>query len=157
MSYFVGIDPASRAAGLATMREDGSLQHTTILVRATELPDRLVELRARVRTWLTPVADVGAWCCVIEQPGVRFATPTLLAAYGVCVEAARSVLRCPVMTPSSAQWKKLALGNGAAKKHDVMAAAHLLGYTGGDQDAADAICMADAARVMSIGVRGAAA
>lgn len=155
MSNFVGIDPGSRAAGLATMREDGSLRHITLHATG-DLPDRLVWLRSEARQWLAPVADEGAWCCVIEQPGTRFGGASLLAAYGVLVEAARSVLRCPVMTLPSAQWKKSALGNGAAKKHDVMVAARLLGYRFSDQDTADAICMADCARVLSEDVRRAA-
>ena len=152
MSYFVGIDPGSRAAGLAAMHEDGSLRHITFHENG-ELPDRLVRLRANVRSWLAPFADIGCWCCVIEQPGTRFGGATLLASYGVCVEAARSVLQCPVLTLPSAQWKREALGNGAAKKTDVMDAARLLGYRFSDQDSADAICMADAARVLSRQVR----
>lgn len=138
------------------MHENGDLRHIT-LHETGELPDRLVRLRSSVRDWLTPVADLGAWCCVIEQPGTRFGGATLLAAYGVCVEAARSILDCPVMTLPSAQWKREALGNGAAKKPDVMAGARRLGYRFNDQDAADAICMADCARILSRNVRGEAA
>jgi Holliday junction resolvasome RuvABC endonuclease subunit len=154
MSYFIGLDPGSRAAGVASLHEDGGLAHIT-LHEAGELPDRLVSLRAGVRGWLAGYAEIGTWCCVIEQPGTRFGGSALLASFGVCVEAARSVLRCPVMTPTSAAWKKLALGNGAAKKADVMVGARLLGYEGACQDTADAIVMADAARVYARQVMGA--
>jgi hypothetical protein len=144
MSYFIGLDPGSRAAGVASLHEDGGLAHIT-LHEAGELPDRLVSLRAGVRGWLAGYAEIGTWCCVIEQPGTRFGGSALLASFGVCVEAARSVLRCPVMTPTSAAWKKA----------DVMVGARLLGYEGACQDTADAIVMADAARVYARQVMGA--
>jgi Holliday junction resolvasome RuvABC endonuclease subunit len=152
VSWFIGLDPSSRSTGIAAMHEDGTLKHVT-LHETGELPDRLVRLRAAVRSWLTPYAELGAWCAVVEDPGTRHGGTALGAAYGVCTEAARSVLACPVMTLRSGQWKRLALGNGAAKKPDVMAGARLLGYQFNDQDAADAIVMADCARVLTEDIR----
>ena len=155
MSWYVGIDPGSRHTGLAAVHDDGALRTQTIHPTG-ELPDRLVFLRKSVRLWLADIAQDGAWCCVVEQPGTRFGGASLLAAYGICVEAAASSLKCPVMTLPSAQWKKLALGNGAAKKSDVMAAAREFGYDGADQDQADAIGMARCAVILAQQVERAA-
>lgn len=148
MTHFIGIDPGSRIAGLASLTETGDLKTQTI--HPTGHPeDRLVQLRRLTRQWLTFAADEGAFCVVVEQPGTRYGGATLLAAYGVMVEAARSMLPdTPLMALPSARWKLLALGRGNAKKADVMAGARLLGYTGASQDAADATVMADAARVL---------
>jgi Holliday junction resolvasome RuvABC endonuclease subunit len=150
MSFFCGIDPGSLGAGLAALDDDGNLQTRHITIRSDlEIPDRFVALRNQARLWLSGLVDDGCWCVVVERPGTRFGGATLMGSYGVLVEAARSVLPCPVLTLASGEWKRHALGNGAAKKADVMAGARLLGYTGGIQDVADAVCIAEAGRVIT--------
>lgn len=74
--------------------------------------------------------------------------PILYEACGVIAAAVFEALRCvhrfpvPVVPIPTADWKKRAVGNGAAKKHAVMAWAQRDGYAGADQDEADAWCIA---------------
>lgn len=162
MSWHIGIDPASVNVGLAAIREDGELRHQSLHATG-EFEDRYVWLRGEVRRWLTPFADDGIWNVVIERPVTRGHGSTgsgavLLGAFGVIVEATRSMLpNTIVQTLTDAQWKSHAL-TGRAKKADIFVGARLLGYDGSSQDVADAICIADAARVLAAGhVRGEAA
>lgn len=151
MSYYIGIDPSSRHVGLAALHEHGTLTHQALHATG-DLPDRLVWLRQEIRRWLTPIADQGVMCAIVENPGIvsrQRGYEAKLAGYGVCLEAARSMLACPVLDLRSGEWKSHVLASGAAKKDDVMAGARLLGYTGGSQDVADAVCIADAARVLA--------
>src|SRR5690606_25457237 len=86
VSWYVGIDPSSRHVGLAALHEDGTLKHQAL--HATGDPaDRFVWLRAEIRRWLTPYADHGIWCAVIEDPAMHLAGSTLRASLGVAMEA----------------------------------------------------------------------
>ena len=150
VTWHSGIDPGSINCGLAALTDSGDMRTQLIELKPRRpMPDRLVQLRTEIRRWLTQFADDGTWCAVVENPVHERGGSTLLAAYGVCVEAASSVLRCPVMTPTNSEWKGHALANGAAKKPHVMTHALLLGYAGVSQDVADAIGCADAARVLT--------
>lgn len=149
MPWHIGIDPGSRSIGLAAINDDGELRHQAYHVGG-EVPDRLVRIRRYVRRWVQALADEGVWNVVIEQPGTRFGGAVLLGSFGVILEATRSVLpRTVVHELTSASWKRIALGDGAAKKPDVMKRARELGYTGSWQDVADAVCIAEAARVLA--------
>lgn len=79
--------------------------------------------------------------------------PILYQACGVIVaavfEALRYVHRWPVTVAPipTADWKKRSVGNGAAKKDQVLLhARRAYGYGGHDQDEADALCIAVAGR-----------
>lgn len=149
MSWYVGIDPSSRAVGLAALHEGGELRHQALHATG-DVADRFVWLRSEIRRWLAPLADLGVMCVVIEDPATHHAGSTLRASLGVTLEATRSMLPdTAVHVLKSTEVKRLALGNGAGKKADLMIGARLLGYTGTSQDVADAICCADAARVLT--------
>lgn len=145
----MGIDAGSNFAGLAALKDDGTLRHQVIHPTGA-MPNRLVQLRRFSRDWFASIADDGCFRVVIERPVARGTknSATLLGAYGVLVESVRSMFDAPIDVLASAQWKRIACGSGAAKDWDVMACAKLLGYDGPSQDAAVAVCCADAARVL---------
>lgn len=149
MSWFIGIDPSSVRVGLAALHENGELRHQALHATGT-VPHRFVWLRQEVRRWLTPYADMGVMCVVIEDPAHHQAGSVLRASLGVVLEAAQSMLPdTAVHVLKSTEVKLAALGNGAGKKADLMAGARLLGYMGDSQDVADAVVCADAARVLT--------
>ena len=152
-AWYIGIDPASSQAGLAAFDETGTLLTHEIQVRG-QMPDRLVQLRQEARAWLSPLADQGAWCAVVERPSTRHGGATLLGAYGVMVEVAASVLACPVLTlvPTEIDGPAgvAAPTRGVNRKARTMARARTLGYTGDSQDIADAVVCAEAARVLTL-------
>lgn len=151
MSYYVGLDPASSHVGLAAISDTGSIVHRALHVRG-DMPTRLVALRREARAWLDELAVTGTWCCVAEKPVTRFGGATLLASYGVLVEAASSSLTCPVLTLTPKQVDAAALGfpvPAKTRKTRLMDHARSLGYEGGSQDIADALACADAARVLT--------
>ena len=153
-AWYIGVDPASSTAGLAAFDEAGLLLTHEIHVRG-QMPDRLVQLRQEARAWLSPLADQGAWCAVVERPSTRHGGATLLASYGVFVEVAASVLSCPVLTlvPTEIDGPAgvAAPTRGVSRKARTMARARTLGYTGDSQDIADAVVCAEAARVLTLG------
>lgn len=149
MSWFLGVDPSSQRVGLAAIHENGDLAVASLHARG-DVADRFVELRASIRRWIVPFADHGVWCVVIEDPATHQAGSTLRASLGVCLEAVRSALpNTAVHVLKSTEVKRIALGDGAGKKADLMVGARLLGYQGSSQDIADAVCCADAARVLT--------
>jgi Holliday junction resolvasome RuvABC endonuclease subunit len=157
-AWYVGIDAGSIKCGLAALNDDGDITtHLVELKARTAMPDRLVALDLAVAAWLTRLADTGTWCCVVENPVHERGGSTLLASYGVCVAAARRMLRCPVMTPTNTEWKSHTPVGGKAKKDDVMRYSRLLGYEGDSQDIADAVGCADAARALTAKSLGEAA
>ena len=150
MSYYLGLDPSSRAVGLAAIHETGELHHHLLTAPGNVVADRFVWLRREIRQWITPFADTGVMCAVIEDPAMHLAGSTLRASLGVVLEAVRSILpNTAIHVLKSTEIKRHALGNGAGKKRDLMTGARLLGYDGDSQDVADAICCADAARVLT--------
>lgn len=155
MSWYVGVDAGSNHAGLAAIHETGIVRHTLIEPKG-DLPCRLVLLRRGARHFLSSLAEDGAWACVIERPNTRHGGVTLLAAYGVLMEAARSSLRCPVLDVASAAWKARSVGHGRATVGQVRARALELGYDGPSEDVCVAVCCADTARLLSEPVRGVA-
>lgn len=149
MSWYLGFDPSSRQVGMAALHENGDLRHQALHATG-DVADRFVWLRGEIRSWVAPYADMGVMCVVIEDPATHLAGSTLRASLGVVLEAVRSMLpNTAVHVLKSTEVKRRALGNGAGKKADLMAGARLLGYTGASQDVADAVCCADAARVLT--------
>lgn len=151
-SFYVGLDPASAHAGAAAIDENGNLITRAIHVRG-QMPNRLVALRAELREFLHPIADQGAWCTVIERPNTRHGGATLLASYGVFIEATASILRCPVLTLGPQEIDGPAgvrRGVGVDRKAAIRARALELGYGGDSQDVADAVVCAEAARHMTV-------
>jgi hypothetical protein len=151
-AWYLGADPASIDAGLAAFNEAGELRH--LALHATgQMPARLASLRRDARQWLQPIADDGAWCCVIERPAAHHGGPTLLAAYGVIVEVVASLLRCPVLTELPSVIDDAAgvvKASGADRKARLRARARELGYDGPSQDVADAVVAAEAARALTL-------
>lgn len=151
-SWYIGADPASVDAGLAAFNEAGDLRH--LALHATgQMPKRLAQLRTEARQWLHPIAEDGAWCCVIERPAAHHGGPTLLAAYGVMVEVVASVLRCPVLTELPSVIDRVAKvppAEGLDRKARLRLRAAELGYDGASQDVADAVVAAEAARVLAL-------
>ncbi len=85
---------------------------------------------------------------VVEQPGGKFVEPRLWYACAVICLALDDFGYVDTLPPAS--WKKQAIGNGHAKKADIMAWARGLGYTGtgkAAQDEADALGIARAAEI----------
>ncbi|CAA9323168.1 MAG: hypothetical protein AVDCRST_MAG68-2088 [uncultured Gemmatimonadetes bacterium] len=157
MTFVVGIDPASYDTGLAAIRHDGSIRTTTLTVTG-DLPDRLTALRVGARAWLAPISDEGTWACVVERPSTRHTNASLMASYGVLLEAARSTLKCPVIVLGPAELDRLIKAPPApSRKERLVLHARLLGWTGTSQDEADALAAADAALVLSGAARREAA
>lgn len=151
MSWYVGIDPGSRDAGLAALHENGDLR--TLPLHATgEFPSRLDTLYETAVGWLSDIGDEGSWCCVIERPIARGTrnSNVLLASFGVLMLAARRTLACPILDLASASWKAAVCENGGrAKEEHVTARALQLGYTGANHDVAVAVCCAATARQLA--------
>lgn len=150
-AWFIGGDPASQDAGLAAFSEHGELRTHAIRVRG-QMPKRLADLRREVREWIAPLHDDGVWCVCVERPSTRHGGATLLASYGVVVEACASLLTAPILTlvpkeiDAAVNLKKIP---GADRKTLLRARALTLGYTGDSQDVADAVVCAHAARVLT--------
>ncbi|HXH35734.1 MAG TPA: hypothetical protein VNJ54_15230 [Plantibacter sp.] len=153
MSLYVGLDPASETAGFAAFSDAGTLMHAELRARG-EYPERLGSLRRQLRGVLEAVADVGAWCCVIELPNTRFGGASLIGSYGVFVEAAASMLKCPVLTLPPKQIDSLIFPSAKqmplTRKERLVEHAQGLGYSGGSQDICDALACASAARVLTL-------
>lgn len=150
-AWFVGLDPASIKAGVAAINDHtGEVRTHEIHVRGREFARRYVDLRVALRLFLRPIADDGAWCCVVERPKTSRSGATLGGAFGVAMEAAASILDCPVIDlgpqeiDGHAHVKKIR----GARKECTRARALTLGYAGPSQDVADAVCAAQAARVL---------
>lgn len=153
---YIGIDPASSLAAVASIDENANVRHAVLRARGTDMPRRLGTLRTQLLEFLTDARDVGSWCCVVEIPITRFPNPTLLAAYGVLTECAGHALRCPVLTLTPSEIDALvwrAGKPGGDRKARCMSRARELGYVGDSQDVADALVAADCARVLAEDMR----
>lgn len=139
----LGIDVSTKKIAVAGIRSNGS-----VVTRALELnPDhrgarRLVA--ARTTAYAALGGHAGEACIVvIEEPWHRHNSAPLLGVAYVVIEAAQA--SCPgavVMDVKPASWKKDVLGHGRAGKDDALEFAERYGYAGGDDDIADALCLA---------------
>lgn len=139
----VGVDISTKKIAVAGVREKGSL-----VTRALALDPSMRGARRLVAARTVAHAALGehakeAAIIVVENP--MHARPNMgtLGIAFVVIEAAQSA--CPgavVMDCPPSVWKKQILGHGRADKSDALAFAHSLGYSGDDDDIADALCLA---------------
>lgn len=139
----LGIDISTKKIAVAGIREDGS-----IVTKGFELDPKARGARRLVGARLTAYAALGehdreAAIIVVENPRTRGGDMGLLGTAFVVVEAAQAACtNVVVMDVYPASWKKAVLGYGRADKLDALRFAHGLGYVGGDDDIADALCIA---------------
>jgi hypothetical protein len=149
---FVGIDPASSVSAVASLDDDAVLRHAVLRASGRDMPRRLGSLRRQLIEFLGDAIDVGSYACVVEVPVTRFTNPTLLAAYGVMVECAGTVLKCPVLTLTPAElddWAyRAGRPEGVTRKERSMRLAWAHGYDGDSQDIADAVVCCVVARLL---------
>lgn len=150
---WIGIDPASSLAAVATIDEHATLRYAELRASGREPLRRLTVLRGQLRVFLADAIEVGAWACVIEKPVTRFGGAALFGAFGVLGELASSHLECPVLDLTPAQidarvYRDVSRPAGDRKARS-MAYARSLGYDGDSQDIADAVVAADCARLLS--------
>lgn len=138
----LGCDVSTKKVAIAGIREDGTQTHHTLLLDHNQRgARRLVEARSVAFTVLRgyraechSVMVEEAWKGDIQRIAI------------VVSEAAQAALPgALVWTASPGMWKRETIGDGAATKDVVMAAAQGLGYEGRDQDLADALVMAQCA------------
>jgi hypothetical protein len=152
-SVFLGLDPASHLAAVASIDESARLRYAELRVPASwETFRRLTELRKQLREFLHEAADVGVHAAVIERPAAHHGGATLLASYGVLAECASSMLECVVwpVTPQDIDarvWQGRTRPRGDRKARNMLHA-RSLGYPGCSQDVADALVAADCARLL---------
>lgn len=139
----LGIDVSSTKIAVGAIREDGSIAYHAAALPLGAGARRLLTGLEATRAVLHPYRAVAA-VIVVEIPWASGASSfALLSMAGVAMAAAQQacpgavVTDCPTPT-----WKLESVGRGNATKQDVMVHAHALGYTGVDQDVADALCMA---------------
>jgi Holliday junction resolvasome RuvABC endonuclease subunit len=91
-------------------------------------------------------AQAPPYATLVERPAGRWPTPALAEACGVVLAALAGTLDCAVWAVPPSQWKRAALGFGNATKEQIMVAARRHVPDLVDQDTADAIMIAYAAR-----------
>lgn len=142
-----GVDVSTKLVAIAAYSPVEGFQWTS-----EGVPSGLVgaERLAAVRSLTRGIADDfypgrTPTAIVVEDVNVGAATNAPLAqAVAVVSEALFSFFGCPVLELPIGTWKADSIGNGAAKKPEVMAHAVSLGYAGDCQDEADAVCIAQA-------------
>lgn len=139
----LGIDVSSTKIAIGGIREDGSIVYHAAALPLGRGARRLLTGLEATQTVLHPYRATAA-VIVVEIPWASGSSSfALLSMAGVALAGAQRtcpgaiVTDCPTPT-----WKLESVGRGNATKADVMAHAHALGYTGVDQDVADAVCMA---------------
>lgn len=152
-AWFIGLDPSSIKAGIAAINDvTGEVRTHEIHIKGREFARRYVDMRIAIRLFLTPFADDGVWACVVERPTTRNSGATLGGAFGVAMEAAASILPGGAVHDLSPQQVDAIAGVKRIPKQRkacTRARALILGYDGLSQDVADAVCCAQAARVLT--------
>lgn len=138
----LGIDVSGPKLALGYYGADGNLDWATFACQRRG-PSRLVYWRQAIHDRPHLFDDVVTVIVEIPWAAAR-SSWTLLSIAGVVVEACAATCGAPVMEMSTGTWKKLSVGHGNAMKPQVLEHAQKLGYTGTDQDVADALCMAQA-------------
>jgi hypothetical protein len=147
----LGIDVSTRALAIAGIRDDDATPPGRIVTSKLELDRKARGARRLVGARLAAHAALSGHAteaCVIaiEVPivGGRANNKELLAVAYVVVEAAQAA--CPnaiVMDVPLSTWRKDVLGHGNADKAAALVYAMDLGYTDGDDDLAEALCVAE--------------
>ncbi len=144
----LGIDVSTRLLAVAAIDDTGD-HHTVSIPLDPSLrgAQRLTAARGALLHTLARDTKLHANAAMVEIPWAkRGSSFALLSMAGVCLEVTQHALRgCVVMDVPTQTWKRESVGNGNASKDAVMVHARGLGYTGGSQDEADALCMAQAA------------
>lgn len=147
--YVWGVDPAvGRVAFAFAPLWEGALTVDTLDL-STDLREgeRLGLIASHIRAFARVAkAEFPPAVVWIEQPSGRFRAPQLLYATGVIQAALHEVLKVPVWTISSSDWKRRTIGNGAAGKPAIAAWVERQGADFACQDEADAYCIARAGR-----------
>lgn len=148
LTWAYGVDVSTRRIAIGMYSAGGGYRWAS-----TEVPAGLVgaERLCVIRDLTIDLAEDMAGddnpptAVVVEDVNVGAATNAPLSqAVAVVSEALFSFFGCPVLELPIGTWKADSIGNGAAKKPEVMAHAVSLGYTGDCQDEADAVCIAQA-------------
>lgn len=139
----MGLDIKTDQLAFGTIDDHGDTHTFSLPVDATAKgARRLCHLRATTIAGLR-FRDVHADVVVIEVAWPGF---VLLSYTSVCMEAIQHIYPgAIVMEVSAGTWKKEALGHGKASKQDALDHAAGLGYTGTDDNEAEALCMAQVA------------
>lgn len=146
-----GVDPSTKLVAIACVGPDGEHVESREFLKDRWHGARLADIRRVTRSLVALLAERCPPLYVfVEQPAAfgHPPEPQLMYAVGVIQEAVFSALefRFPhpveVRTVPIGQWKKAALGNGAAKKPEIMRWAERRGHFGLLQDEADALGIA---------------
>lgn len=145
MTTALGVDVSTRRIAVGWVSSDGDVGAVSADVDPKlRGAQRLAEVR--LAAWSAAAAAnlrAGApHLVVVEDANVGSATnKPLIQAVGVVLEAL-SDYPCPILELPIGTWKKLALGNGAAKKGAIWEGALAWGARPDNQDEADAVMIA---------------
>lgn len=151
MSVAWGVDVSTRRVAAASIDAAGAARWTHTNIPDDRGAQRLASIarstRALALEFADPWASRAPTLIFVEDANVGpSSNKPLVQAVGVVMASLQAACRCVVMEVPIGSWKKESLGNGAAKKDQVMEFARgELGYTGCVQDEADALCLALAA------------
>jgi Holliday junction resolvasome RuvABC endonuclease subunit len=142
----LGIDPGSRRTAVSGLTDAGAVTSRVLAIPADlRGARRLVHARNVLAAHLAEHRDVAVVAVEIPWGGAR-SSFVLLSLAGVILEAAQTAHPgAVVLELTTGEWKRETVGHGAATKEAVLEHAHGIGLVGDDQDAADALCMAQAA------------
>lgn len=143
----LGCDVSTKKLAFAGLREDGSItSHVLSLDPNRRGAHRLREARTTAWAVLDSYRLQEVCAVVVEIPWAGSSPSfSLLGIAAVVMEAAQAALPGAVVLDAPTQvWKRESVGHGNASKGEVADHAAGLGYEGGDQDVADALCMAQA-------------
>lgn len=144
-----GIDVSTLQTDVATVRRDGRWETHVWDWPKSPGAERLDWIRRSVVLAADRLAlEYPPMAVFIEQPMGRHPSPPLVMAAGAVAGAVYGALRDvyahPVMVEFAniSDWKKEAVGHSNASKEQVLRWARSLGYTGLEQDPADALGVA---------------
>ncbi len=135
----IGVDASFGRTGVAVWREGKVATYSGTTTASDPLPQRRRDVRSLIFRWVTPDPAL----IVIEATylhKVKGNSPLMLAGLHASIQDAAWRRNLPVVTPTPAQVKQFATGNGNASKNQMMDAAKLhLGLSVGNHDEADAL------------------
>jgi Holliday junction resolvasome RuvABC endonuclease subunit len=144
MSHVWGIDPGINKVAFAYTA--GSLTWTETLVVPEgdpQIAGKLRRLMLEVRSHARHQASYGVPDCVwVEQPSGQHRNLRLVYAVGVIIAAVYAATGAPVWEISPSAWKRPTVGRGQATKEEIWAWVEQRRIPIGNQDEADAACIA---------------
>lgn len=150
-----GCDPSSKHVAFMALTETERFAFQLDLQHApgSQRPEKLWNIRQTLGPFVHMHAAVRPPLCVwVELPGGR-PNPTLVGAYGVIIAELWGALAAlyshpvSVLTISSSDWKKLAIGKGNASKDVILEWARAKGFEHDSGDVIDAYGVATAGMV----------